>query len=119
MHLFNPMKFKTFGKQLVTKFVADDTTTLAASLAFYTALSMAPLLILFVAISSRLDPNLQQELIAEINEIAGFEAAKAVSAVIHSAKSEPHLTSLAGFLGVGTLVLSASLIFGSLRDTLN
>ena len=113
------MKIKTFGKQLVTKFVTDDTPTLAASLAFYTALSMAPLLILFVAISSRLDPNLQQELIAEINEIAGFEAAKAVSAVIHSAKAESHLTSLAGSLGIGTLLLSASLIFGSLRDTLN
>jgi membrane protein len=119
MHLLNFMKVKAFGKKLIAKFIADDTTTLAASLAFYTALSLAPLLILFVAISSRLDPNLQQALIGEINDVVGFEAAKAVSAVIHSAKAEPHLTSVAGFVGVGTLLFSASLIFGSLRDTLN
>jgi membrane protein len=111
--------FGNFIKKFVAKFIADDTTTLAASLAFYTALSLAPLLILFVAISAHLDTDLQQGLIAQVNDLAGREAATAVSTVIHGARSEPQFSSLAGIMGLATLLLSASLIFGQLRATLN
>jgi membrane protein len=110
---------KTFLERFVIKFVEDDTTTLAASLAFYMALSLAPLLILFVSITSHLGPDLQQDLIGEVGEIAGFQASKAVATVIDGAGHEPQLTSLAGLMGLVTLLISASLIFGQLRDTLN
>ncbi|MGZ3723530.1 MAG: YihY/virulence factor BrkB family protein [Bdellovibrionales bacterium] len=113
------MKPKIFVTRFIEKFIADDTTTLAASLAFYTALSLAPLLILFVSVSARLGTDLQQGLISQVNDLAGRDAAKSVAAVIHGANAEPQLTSIAGFMGVATLLFSASLIFGQLRSTLN
>lgn len=113
------MAVKDFLTRFVNKFMADDTTTLAASLAFYTAFSLAPLLILFVSVTARLDTNLQQGLIGQVQGLAGADAAKTVASVIHGAKAQPRLTSLAGIAGVVTLLLSASLIFGQLRATLN
>ncbi|MBX3022115.1 MAG: YihY/virulence factor BrkB family protein [Bdellovibrionales bacterium] len=111
------------AKQIITsffdKFFKDETTTLAASLAFYTALSLAPLLILFVAISAHLDDHLQAEFLSGAHSLMGGEAAQALGIVIESAKSRADLTSLAGILGASTLLISASLIFGQLRTALN
>lgn len=108
-----------FISSFYTKFSQDETTTLAASLAFYTALSLAPLVILFVAIAARLDDQLITEFLNNANGLVGQEAAQALQIVIDSAKSRADLTSLAGILGAATLLISGSLIFGQLQTALN
>ena len=108
-----------FLSRLIEKFFKDDTTTLAASLSFYTALSLAPLLILFVAVSSHLGENLQQDFVGQTRGLVGNDAAGVVQTVVDGANRRTDLTSLAGFLGVLTLLLSGSLIFGQLRTALN
>lgn len=113
------MQAVEFIKNFTGKFIKDETTTLAASLAFYTALSLAPLVILFVTISSQFSPELQRNLVTEIRALVGHDAALAVEMVIDGAKTRPDLTSLASLLGIVTLLLSASLIFGELRSALN
>lgn len=109
----------SFVEKFFDKFTADDTTTLAASLAFYTALSMAPLLILFITIATQFSPGLQVSFQEQVRSLVGSDAAVAIEMVINSAKERPDLTSLASVLGVLTLLLSASLIFGELRSALN
>lgn len=109
----------TFLSRFFDKFSRDETTTLAASLAFYTALSMAPLLILFVAVAARLSDQLLSEFLINTESLVGAEAAEAVRIVIEGARSRTDLTSIAGLLGLATLLVSASLIFGQLRTALN
>lgn len=113
------MRKKTFVEKFLLKFSADDTTTLAASLAFYAVLSLAPLLILFVTISANFSDRLQARFLTEAHQIMGDDAAKAVEMIIESAKDRPDLTSVASTMGVLTLLISSSLIFGQLRSTLN
>ena len=108
-----------FFPRMIEKFFKDDVTTLAASLSFYTALSLAPLLILFVAVSSHLSLSLQQDFLGQTRGLVGADAAGIVQTVVESSKQRTDLTSLAGILGVITLLLSASLIFGQLRSALN
>ncbi len=108
-----------FFESFITKFTKDETTTLAASLAFYTALSLAPLVILFVTISSQFSLELQTNFINEAQTIVGEEGASAFDMIIESAKTRPDLTSIASVVGVFTLLLSASMIFGELRGALN
>jgi membrane protein len=110
---------RTFLVRFGDKFSQDETTTLAASLAFYMALSLAPLVILFVAISSRLSDELQGDFIDRIRELMGAQAAQAIEIVIEGAKSRADLTSLAGLFGIATILVSAGLIFGQLRVALN
>ena len=109
----------SFLARLIEKFFKDDTTTLAASLSFYTALSLAPLLILFVAISSHLGENLQRDFVGQTRGLVGNDAAGVVQNVVEGANARTDLSSLAGILGVTTLLLSASLIFGQMRTALN
>lgn len=113
------MAIRKFVENFVNKFLKDETTTLAASLAFYTALSLAPLVILFVTITARISPELQQSFIAESQAIVGPEAAKTIEIVIAGATERTDLTSIAGFFGILTLLFSAGLIFGELRTALN
>lgn len=101
------------------RFQRDHTTTLAASLAFYTAFSLAPLLILFVTLSAHLPMDVQQSFLKETKELVGADAAKAVSLIIDNAKERPDLSKISGLFGALTLLLSASIIFGQMRESLN
>lgn len=113
------MSVGVFLWQFGERFNRDRTTTLAASVAFYTALSLAPLLMLFVTISSQFSDQLQTTFVDQIRSLIGSDAAQAVELVISNAKSRPDLSSLTGIFGVLTLFLSASLIFGEMRTALN
>lgn len=103
----------------IDRFAEKKTTTWASSLAFYTALSLAPLLVLFLIVSSQLSPDLQQNFLAEIHSLMGVEAANTMTSILQNAKSRPDLSSFSGIISLATLLLSASLIFGELRSALN
>src|SRR5437868_6948358 len=89
---------RIFLGRFFDKFTKDDTNTLAASLAFYTALSLAPLLILFVAVTAHLSAQLQAQFVTEARALVGDDGAQAIQIVIDGAKSRADLTSLAGLL---------------------
>ena len=109
----------TFFQQLFSRISENKTTTWAASLAFYMALSLAPLLILFLTLSSLLSQDLQSTFEQQVNQLMGPVAAEGISTVINSAKDRPDLMSISGIAGTVTLILSAGLIFGQMREALN
>ncbi len=109
----------SFFTTFVARFSQKHTTTLASSLAYYTALSLAPLVVLFISISSKLSAELQRTFLSEVQNIVGPEASRAFEMIIDSAKQRPDLATLSGLIGGATLLLSASLIFGELRSALN
>ncbi len=113
------MTAKTLLNTFIDRFLAKKTTTWAASLAYYTALSLAPLLMLFLLLSSQLSYDLKQNFLNEIVGLMGSDASTAMELIMENAKSRPDLMSLSGAVGVLTLLLSASLIFGELRAALN
>jgi membrane protein len=112
-------QIKDFTGSFIDRFNRDQTTTLAASLAFYTALSLAPLLILFITFSARISDTVQKNFISQAQALVGMDAAKAIEMIINSAKDRPDLVSTSGIFGILTLLFSASLIFGELRSALN
>ncbi len=111
--------FKQFANVFIDRFVASNTTTWAASLAFFTALSLAPLLVLFVTLSAQFSPSLQQKFVSEASMVVGYEAGETIKVIIDNAKERKDLSSISGFFGIITLLLSASFIFGELRAALN
>src|SRR5687768_9387750 len=109
------MNVKQFISKMGDKFVKDETSTLAASLAYYTALSLAPLVILFVTVSSQFSESLQKRFVVQVQGLMGTEAARSIENIINGAQNREDLSTMAGLIGVFTLLLSASLIFGELR----
>lgn len=71
------------------EFGKDEAMAKAAALAFYTALGMAPMLLLTIAIASFLPDGVQHQMIAKIEEIIEVQTESASNAARHSADGEP------------------------------
>lgn len=113
------IRFKRFIDVFVDRFISNKTTTWAASLAFYTSLSLAPLLILFVTLSATFSDGAQGRVLAEATYLVGPQATETIAMIMKNAKDRADLGSLSGILGSITLLVSASFIFGELRAALN
>ena len=110
----------TLLKETGKAWIDDNAPRLGASLAFYTLLSLAPILIVVVAIAALAfgQKAAQGQLIWEIRDLVGTEGARAIQDLIQSAY-KPATGTMATVLGVLTLVLGASAVVVDLRDALN
>ncbi|HKY39460.1 MAG TPA: YihY/virulence factor BrkB family protein [Polyangiaceae bacterium] len=110
----------TVAKETVSDWLSDDAPRLAASLAFYTLLSLAPIIVIAVSIAGlAFGPEAARGQIAgELGAIVGTDAAKGVETVVASAKS-PGSGTLATAVGIVTLFVGASGVFGELQFALN
>ncbi len=112
------MLTKTF-KHFAEGFTRHDLMTLAAALAFYTSLSLAPLLLLMVTGVSFLGPGGQEQFMAQVENLVGPHASLAVAMIINNVDQTERWTSFAGLVGVATLLFSASGVFAQLQTSLN
>lgn len=112
--------FFRFIKQVFTEFIADNVLKYSASLAYYTILSLAPLLIIIMYISGLLFGKvaISGELYSQLKDLVGSSAALEVQAAIQNI----HLSKgnvLATTLGAIILFVGATGIFGEMQDSLN
>lgn len=93
---------------------------LSAALAFYTALSLAPLLIVVIAIAGFFfgQQAAQGQIVWEIEGLVGHTSAVAIEGVIDAAR-KPVTGSIAAILGIGVLLFTATTVVAELRDSLN
>ncbi|MEK2644505.1 YihY/virulence factor BrkB family protein [Bdellovibrio sp. BCCA] len=116
--LFQRLKSINY-KRLSSKIGEDDILEMSASLAFYTALSLAPLLVLLLTFISLINESFQEQLLLQIQGLIGSEASKLIREIAKNVDKQPKVRDLAGVLGLVTLLLSAGAIFGDLRHSLN
>ena len=100
-------------------FSDDELMTRAAALAFYSALSMAPLLVLLIWALSLLHSGWDTKLLDMLNGMLGPRAADAVKAVMANAKERPQVGNIAGLVGLGVTLIGASAVFAQLQGSLN
>lgn len=92
----------------------------AGALAFYTLFSLAPLIIIVIAISGAVfgDEAARGEVAAQIDELIGTQAAEAVQdAVLRSRLEEAGM--LPTLLGVAALLFGATTVFAQMQSSLN
>jgi membrane protein len=91
-----------------------------AALAFYTILSLAPLVILVVAIVALIfgHSTAQNHLLGQVESMIGHQGSEAVKGMIEHAQ-KPASGTFASIIGVITLLFGASGVFGELRSALN
>ena len=101
-------------------FNEDQAPRLGAALAYYTALSLAPLLILLIALAGIVFGReaAQGQLFDEIRNMVGPEGAKAIQEMVQNA-SKPASGIVASLIGLVTLVFGASSVASELRISLN
>ena len=93
---------------------------LGAALAFYTILSLAPLVVLVIAIAALIfgHSTAQNQLLGQVESMVGHQGSEAVKGMIEHAQ-EPGTGMFASIMGVLTLLFGASGVFGELRSALN
>jgi membrane protein len=98
----------------------DRAQRMGASVAFYSLLSLAPLLIILVSLAAVIlgSQAAEGQLAYEIEHLIGFEAAKALQAVVADAV-RPGVGFAATLISTITLILGASSVAVELQDTLN
>ncbi len=117
------MNFKAaFGilKETVEDWLDDRAPRLAAALSYYTLLSIAPLVVISIAVAGLIfGPDAARGHIAgEIGGVVGGEAARAIEAVVASARS-PEGGIVSSVVGVAVLLFGASAVFVELHSALN
>lgn len=100
-------------------FAADECPTRAAALAYYSALSFGPLVLLLLWASARLGPAAQIGMHDQLAAFLGPAAGLALQAVMDNARAEPSAGSAAAIISTGTLVFTATSALTQLQQTLN
>jgi membrane protein len=103
----------------VSEFVDDDCATLAAALAYYTALGLSPMLVLLLWLATFAGEDMQQRMVAELQGLVGPQGGQALKAVVDNADATPALGTFAGIVSLVTLLFSVSGVFGQLQAALN
>ncbi len=107
-------------KDTFNAWMEDNALRLSAALAYYTTFSIAPLLVIMIALAGLFlgQEAVTGELDTQLSGMLGAKAAEGVQAMVKSA-SQPSESKIATIVGILTLLLGASAIFGQLKDALN
>jgi membrane protein len=98
----------------------DSAARLAAALAYYTLLSIAPLLVIAVAVAGLAfgEDAARGQIAQQIGSVVGAQAADAIEAIAKNAHS-PASGIVSTIIGVVVLLFGASGVFGELQSSLN
>lgn len=113
-------RFISFIKEMATEFTEDRVFTLAAALSYYTVFSIAPLLVIVLAVSSFiLGPEaVQGELYEQLGGLLGKETALQLQDIVENAyRSGDNIW--ATIVSVGVLLFTATAVVNQLKDALN
>lgn len=107
-------------KEAFTDWKNDDAPRLGAALSYYTIFSLAPLLLIAVAIAGLAFGReaAQGRIVDEIGGVLGESGAEAIQAMVANAR-KPSEGILATILGVLALLFGASGAFNELRQAMN
>jgi membrane protein len=109
-------------KEAALEFLNHDVWTHAAGIAFYTALGLAPTVLVFLSVASLLGGVGEQSLVNEMRALFGEEAAEGIELVMENANRENDQrggSTLSTMISIATFLISASGVFAQLQYALN
>ena len=106
--------------QVGSAWLADRVPSMGAALAYYTVFSMAPLLLIVVAVAGLVfgQDAARGEIQAQLHALMGARGALAVQDLL-SSLDQPAKGSAVTFVGLVLLIVGATSVFGELQDALD
>ena len=104
----------------VSSWVDDYAPSMGAALAYYTMFSIAPLLLIVIAVAGFVfGPEAARgEILSQLQGLMGNDGAHAVEGLLKS-MSQPERSTGAAITGIVVLLLGATSVFGELQDALD
>jgi len=110
----------SLGKTTVYRWLDDRAPTIGAAIAFYAMFSLAPMLVIVIAVAGFAFGREAAEgaLFGELAKLVGPDSAGAVQAMLRSA-GNTRSGIVATMIGIGTLIATATAVFSELQSALN
>ena len=111
---------KSLVKETFAAFREDKAPRMGAALSYYTVFSLAPLLVVIIAVAGFFfgEDAARGRIVAQLTGTLGREGAELVQSMIQKA-SEPKAGIIATVIGLGTLLLGATGVLIELHDALD
>lgn len=106
--------------QTLSAWRADHAPSMGAAIAFYTLFSIAPLLLIVIAVAGYFfgQEAARGEIVRQLTGLVGTSGAQAIEGVIVSANASPHRSFIAG-IGIVAFLIGSTSVFNELQDSLN
>jgi membrane protein len=110
-----------FVKDIITQWIEDEPFQLASSLSYYTLFSLAPLLLIAIAVAGLVFGReaAQNQIVETLGGMLGSESAEAVQGMIENASSKPKEGMISTVFGAVALLFGAGGVVGQLQTSLN
>jgi membrane protein len=107
-------------KELAREYWANRPMELAAALSYYTLLSLAPLVLMTVAVAGLVfeRATVERRIVTEMRLLIGSEGSEVVQTVLRHAR-DPAKGTLSVVIGTAVLLLGATTVFAQLQSSLN
>ncbi|WP_179400807.1 YihY/virulence factor BrkB family protein [Burkholderia guangdongensis] len=103
------------------RFSTDRCSSMAASIAFYSAFSLAPMLVMVIAVAGWFfgDDAARGQVFAQVHQLIGNEAATSVQTIVENAHRNGQHGGVAALISFAMLAIGASATFTSLNAALS
>ena len=107
-------------KTAVISWIQDFAPSMGAALAYYTVFSVAPLLVIVIAVVALIfgQQGAQAEILDQVRTVLGPEASKAIEVMLVNAQ-RPKEGIIASLVGIVALLIGATTVFAELQSDLN
>lgn len=109
------MSWKSRFKHFINKIDEHEIFLLGGSLAYTTALALAPFIIILISAVTLLQFSSQQNLIDQMTAVLGPQAGEAITIIVDSAEERSNFSGISGLISFLIISISASAIFYQLR----
>ena len=113
-------KYFVLLRTTIYEFIADDALSHGAAIAYYTVTSMAPVLLIVVAIAGLVfgQEAAQGAIVEQLSGLMGSQSAQLLQSMVQSA-AHRGTGQVATVIGALTLLITASGVFGEMQSSLN
>ena len=118
--MLSARRYLQLFKKAWDAFNEDYASSMGAALAYYTTFSLAPVLIVAIAVAGVAfgQEAARGEIVYQLGSLVGTESAKAIQELLKSA-SAPGKSFLASAIGIVTLIVGATSVFAELQTSLD
>jgi membrane protein len=118
--MLSARRYLQLFKKAAAAWNEDYAASMGAALAYYTTFSLAPVLIVVIAVAGLVfgQDAARGEIVYQLRGLIGDESAKAVQELLKSA-SEPGKSVVASVIGIVTLLVGATSVFAELQSSLD
>jgi membrane protein len=112
--------FYKLAKKSVVAWIDDYAPSMGAAISYYTVFSIAPLLIIVIAVAGFVwgRDAVEGQLVAQLSDLLGKQGAEGIQTLVQSA-SKPAEGIIATLISIGVLVVGATTVFAELQSALD